>query len=200
MYALGSFLAPLIIRYHHADLRRAGLITMIVYGLSGIPGLLAGGALADRWGVKRRDGRLLVAALATLVSAPLMLLALLQPKGSVMLFVLFGALGCMVMYVYYASVYATLQDVVAPTLRGTAMSLYFFAMYVLGASFGPLATGLVSDFFTRRAAAGLPLEPFRGEGLHNAMYLVPALSIVLAVVLFAGARTVGKDMERMQRG
>jgi MFS family permease len=196
MYALGSFLAPLIIRYHHTDLRRAGLITMLVYGLSGIPGLLAGGALADRWGMKRRDGRLLVAATATLLSAPLMLVALLQPKGELLLFVLFGALACMVMYVYYASVYATLHDVVQPSLRGTAMSLYFFAMYVLGASFGPLATGLVSDFFTRRAAAGAPLEPFRGEGLHSAMYLVPALSVVLAFVLFAATRTVSKDMDR----
>ena len=55
------------------------------------------------------------------------------------------------MYVYYASVYATLQDVVEPSLRGTAMALYFFAMYVLGASFGPLATGMLSDYFTRRA-------------------------------------------------
>ncbi|HEV7920930.1 MAG TPA: MFS transporter [Thermoanaerobaculia bacterium] len=197
MYALGSFLAPLIIRYHHTGLRRAGLITMIVYGLSGIPGLLAGGALADRWGMKRRDGRLLVATIATLLSAPLMLVALMQPKGALLQFVLFGSLGCMAMYVYYASVYATLQDVVAPSLRGTAMSLYFFAMYVLGASFGPLATGLVSDFFTRRAAAGRPLEPFRGEGLHNAMYLVPLLSVLLTFVLFAAARTVSKDMDRM---
>ena len=44
MYALGSFLAPLLMRYHATDLREAGTITTIVYGLSGIPGLLIGGA------------------------------------------------------------------------------------------------------------------------------------------------------------
>jgi predicted MFS family arabinose efflux permease len=197
MYALGSFLAPLLMRYHGADLRRAGLMTMVVYGLSGIPGLLAGGALADRWGTRRKDGRLLVAALGTLLSAPLMFLALSRPAHDVVPFVLFGALACMTMYVYYASIYATLHDVVRPSLRGTAMALYFFAMYVLGASLGPLATGLASDFFTRRAAAGRPLEPFRGLGLHSAMYLVPALSIVLALVLFAAMRTVGADMDRV---
>src|SRR6185436_1448773 len=167
MYALGSFLAPMLMRYHGADLRQAGLMTMTVYGLSGIPGLLIGGALADKWSVRRRDGRLLVAAIATALSVPLMLLALMRPAHDVTLFVLFGSLACMVMYVYYASVYATLHDVVDPSLRGTAMALYFFAMYVLGASFGPLATGMASDYFTRRAAAGAALEAFRGAGLHS---------------------------------
>ncbi|MEO8033292.1 MAG: MFS transporter, partial [Acidobacteriota bacterium] len=206
MYALGSFLAPLLMRYHGADLRGAGLMTTMIYGLSGIPGLLVGGALADRWSTKRRDGRLLVAAFATLLSAPFMLLALLRPAHDLVLFVFFGVLGCMVMYVYYASVYATLQDIVAPSLRGTAMALYFFAMYVLGASFGPLGTGMASDHFTRKAATaaglagvtGKALEPFRGVGLHSAMYLIPALSVALAVVLFLAARTVGEDMDRMQ--
>ena len=197
MYALGSFLAPLLMRYHGSDLRQAGLITMTVYGLSGIPGLLIGGALADRWSTRRKDGRLLVAAIATSLSAPLMVLALMRPRGETLSFVIFGGLACAFMYVYYASVYATLQDVVAPSLRGTAMALYFFAMYVLGASFGPLATGMLSDFFTRRAAAGAAvLEPFRGAGLHAAMYAVPVLSVLLAFVLFAATRTVARDMER----
>jgi MFS family permease len=198
MYALGSFLAPLLMRYHAADLRHAGVMTTIVYGLSGIPGLLIGGALADKWSVKRKDGRLLVAAIAIAISAPLMFAALARPAKDTLLFVILGALACAFMYVYYASVYATLQDVVAPSMRGTAMALYFFAMYVLGASFGPLATGMLSDHFTRRAAAGaINLEPFRGVGLHSAMYVVPFLSLLLALVLFAATRTVARDMERV---
>ena len=197
MYALGSFLAPMLMRYHGAELRHAGVMTTITYGLSGIPGLLIGGALADKWSVKRKDGRLLVAAIATGISAPLMAVALARPAHDTTLFVILGALACAFMYVYYASVYATLHDVVAPPMRGTAMALYFFAMYVLGASFGPLATGMLSDHFTRRAAAGAAvLEPFRGAGLHSAMYVVPVLSILLALVLFAATRTVARDMER----
>ena len=208
MYAMGSFLSPLLMRYHGAGLREAGLMTMMVYGLSGIPGLLAGGALADRWAAKRRDGRLLLAAICTALAAPLMLLALMRPAKDVVLFVVFGSLACMVMYVYYASVYATLQDVVEPSLRGTAMALYFFAMYVLGASFGPLATGMASDFFTRKAATaagaadtvGKALEPFRGAGLHSAMFLIPLLCLILALVLFAATRTLGRDMDRLRAG
>jgi hypothetical protein len=67
---------------------------------------------------------------------------------------------------------------------------------------------MASDFFTHRAAAaagaaaatGPALEPFRGEGLHAAMYLVPALSFLLAFVLFAATRTVGRDMDRVSEG
>jgi fructose-specific phosphotransferase system IIC component len=80
-------------------------------------------------------------------------------------------------------------------------------MYVLGASFGPIGTGLASDYFTKRAAiaAGVTeltnqtLEPFRAQGLHSAMYIVPMLGALLAAVLFAGSRTVTKDMQKLQQ-
>jgi MFS family permease len=139
---------------------------------------------------------------------------------------LMGA-GCGVMYAYYATVYSTIHDVVEPSLRGTAMALYFCAMYVLGASFGPVGTGLASDYFTFQAASvagavqplpfgalmfaelrslvGEPkgfdlraLEPFRAQGLHTAMYIVPSLAAVLALVLFAASRTVTRDVNKLQ--
>jgi MFS family permease len=131
------------------------------------------------------------------------------------------------MFAYYSTVYSTIHDVVEPSLRGTAMALYFFAMYVLGASFGPVFTGLASDYFTFQAAsaagavAPLPfgdlmlaefrsligeskgfdlraLEPFRAQGLHTALYIVPILATILAVVLLAASRTVKKDVETLQ--
>jgi predicted MFS family arabinose efflux permease len=196
MYALGSFIAPFVIRYHGANLKQAGLISMTVYGLSGIPGLLVGGYLADSIGRKRKDGRLLLGAVCILISVPLMVLALMQPPHAIAAFVVLATLGCMVMYVYYSTVYAAIQDVVEPRLRGTAMALYFLAMYVLGASLGPLGTGMASDFFTKRAAAAAgvtALESFKGAGLHNAMYLIPLLSIILTVVLFAASKTIVRD-------
>ena len=42
------------------------------------------------------------------------------------------------------------------------------------------------------------LEPFRGAGLHSAMYIIPALGALLTLVLFAASRTVTKDMEHLQ--
>jgi MFS family permease len=80
-------------------------------------------------------------------------LALQQSRDHVWGFAGWMLPACVCLYVYYSGVYATIQDIIEPALRGTAMALYFCAMYVLGAAQGPLATGLTSDYFARRAAA-----------------------------------------------
>ena len=207
MYAIGSFLTPFLMRYHGADIRSANLISMVVYGLSGAPGLILGGILGDAITKRRANGRLLVGALAILGSVPFLFLALGRAGGDRFGFMVLMGAGCALMYGYYSTVYSTIQDVIEPSLRGTAMALYFFAMYVLGASLGPYGTGLASDLFTARAAttAGVTiltqpaLEPFRAAGLHTAMYIIPALGVLLTLVLFAASRTVAGDMEKLQR-
>jgi MFS family permease len=207
MYAIGSFLTPFLMRYHGADIRTANLVAMVVYGLSGAPGLLLGGAIGDAVLKRRPNGRLLVGAVAILGSGPLLFLALGRAGGDMVGFMVLMGAGCALMYGYYSAAYSTIQDVVEPGLRGTAMALYFFAMYVLGASLGPYGTGLASDFFTERAAAAAgvtemtqkALEPFRVEGLHSAMYVIPVLGALLTLVMLAASRTVAGDAERLQR-
>jgi hypothetical protein len=82
------------------------------------------------------------------------------------------------------------------------MAVYFMAMYLLGASFGPLLTGRLSDYLAHKAAeaAGSAqlTESARAIGLHDAMYVIPLLSLMLAAVLWAGSRTIIKDMERRE--
>jgi MFS family permease len=110
--------------------------------------------------------------------------------------------GWMLIYVYYVSVYPAIQDVVAPNLRGSAMALYFFGMYFLGGAYGTSITGFLSDHFARQAmlaAGGTVLEPYRAIGLPKAFYAVPAVSLILTFVLFAGALTIAKDMEKLQK-
>ena len=227
MYALGSFVAPFLVRVHRMNFFAAGWTAAAVYGFSGILGLVGGGALADRLYRRRVDGRLIVGTWSIAICVPFMTLALMRPAGDVLGFALLMATGCGVMYGYYATVYSTLHDVVEPSMRGTAMALYFCAMYVLGASLGPVGTGLVSDYFTFQAAAAagavepLPftalmsaelrsliggakgfdlraLEPYRAQGLHTALYIVPLLASLLAGVLFAASRTVTRDVERLK--
>jgi MFS family permease len=207
MYAIGAFLSPFLQRVHHLNKLNAGMISMVVYGLAGIPGLIIGGMLGDRMVKTRSNGRLLVGTIAIFISAPLMFAGLSRSAGDMTWFVLCVGLGMASMYVYYSTVYSAIQDVIEPSLRGTAMALYFFAMYVMGASLGPVGMGFLSSYFTRKAAvaAGVTdtsfqaLRPFAAEGLHSALYVVPVLGIFLGLVLFAASRTVAKDMERLQR-
>jgi MFS family permease len=198
VYAINAFQTPFLQRYHSLNLRNAALVSALVVGLVGAVGLLAGGWASDRLSRRRADGRLLLAAGTMLASVPCVFLALAQPPGSIVPFMIPMALGTTLSFVYYATVYAAIQDVVAPRLRGSAIAVYFFAMYVMGASMGTYVTGKLSDFLARRAMAeaGAPAmtEAFRAVGLHDAMYVIPTLAFFCALVLFAASRTVGADM------
>jgi MFS family permease len=103
---------------------------------------------------------------------------------------------------YYGLVYASIQDIVAPALRGTSMSIYFLVMYLGGASWGTLIIGKMSDRFALHAAqlAGLDkiTEQFKAIGLQQALLLIPVLSALLALVLWMGSRTIGKDLQRRE--
>ncbi len=213
MYALGSFLVSFLIRVHGTSIQQAGQIVMVVYGLAGIPGLIVGGYLGDRIIRTRTNGRMLVAAVAIALTVPMIYLAIERPAGDLAVFGIFMGLGCGLMYTYYSTVYSTIQDVIEPSLRGTAMALYFCAMYALGGALGPYGFGAVSDFFAARYAtsngielSGLSgdalkeaLKPFAADGVWAAMYVVPAVCLVLSLVLFAGSRTVSRDAENLQR-
>jgi predicted MFS family arabinose efflux permease len=202
-YAVNAFLPAFLGRYHGMDLRQANTIAAVVLGAVGVVGLLGGGWMADRLRQTRSNGRMLLATIALFISTPLVYLALDQPRGNLVSFMLLMGSGWMLIYVYYATVYAAIQDVVEPGLRATAMALYFFAMYVLGGSFGTSILGMLSDHYARKAmtAAGAleMAEAFKAEGLHDAFYVVPLVSLILAIVLYFGSRTVSKDMEKMQK-
>lgn len=212
MYAIATFLSPLLMRVHGLSVLEAGNRVTLIYGLSGIPGLIIGGILGDAMRRRHASGRLVVGAAALGLSAPLIYFGLGRPVGDVATLVLLMSLGCGVMYVYYSTVYATVQDIIEPALRATAMALYFFAMYILGAALGPYATGALSDHFIVQAAQAdgvaladlseaeykKALDPYRGAGLHRAMYVIPILNLLLCLVLFAGATTVHRDVERLQ--
>ena len=197
MYALATFVPALLIRHHGLGVRQAGALSGLMFGVFGGIGLLVGGWVSDRAAARKEGGRLLVSTWALALSVPLLVLFLVQPRGEIGRALAFVCPALLLMYLYYAPVYATIQDVVEPARRGLAMAVYFCAMYVMGASMGPVGTGLLSDRLAARAAAatGSPVvtEAARAQGLHEAMYIVPVLSVILAVVLFAGARASVRD-------
>jgi MFS family permease len=212
MYAIGGYLAVYLMRVHGQDVQVAGWVAMAVYGLCGVPGMILGGILGDAVLRRRRNGRMLVAAVAIAFSVPAFYYALSQPRGEWVIFSIPFGFGCMMLYMYYATVYTTIQDVIEPSLRATAMALYFCAMYAFGGALGPIGIGYISDRVVASTAAedgvdvtGMDhqeaqelLEPYRAAGIATAMYAIPALCLVLAAVLVAGSRTVVRDAENLQ--
>jgi MFS family permease len=202
LYSIGTFFPAFFSRIHHMSVARAGVMTGIVYAAGGILGGSVAGVWGDRIVKRNRSGRMKIASIAALLAVPLSYFGIHQGIGSIavalpLLTVAYGLLN-----MYYGLVYASIQDIVAPALRGTSMAIYFLVMYLGGASWGTLIIGKMSDRFALHAAhlAGLDkiTEPFKAIGLQQALLAVPVLSFLLAAVLWAGSRTIGRDVARRQ--
>ncbi len=206
MYPLGQFLPSLLKRYHLAEypdiaVARAGQITGLIQGFGALS-IFAAGWLGD-WAYRRGvSGRLHVAWVGIALAVPCTLLSLGAPRGDLWTCALWMVPGYGLLYFYYGTVYATIQDIIEPPLRGTAMAVYFCGQYLLGAALGSLVTGAISDYFAGREALAAGTATVTAEnvaiGLHKAMYIVPTLDAVLVFVLIGASLTVKKDYLRLR--
>jgi predicted MFS family arabinose efflux permease len=202
MYAIGTFLPAFLSRVHGLSLAKSGIATGVVYLAGGVSGGTLAGFLGDFIVQRRKDGRMLCAAVMALAAVPFACAGILQSAGSLFVAMAFLALTYAALTTYYGLVYSAIQDIVAPNQRGAAMAIYFMAMYMCGASFGPLLTGKLSDVLAHRAAAlagsATVTETFRATGLQQAMLIIPVLCIALAFVLYMGSRTIITDTARQE--
>jgi MFS family permease len=200
MYAIGTFLPAFLSRVHGLTLARSNIATGIVFAVGGVSGGLLAGRCGDRVIRRRKNGRLLAAAAIAALGAPAGYLGI--GAGGAFAAIALIAVAYGTLNAYYGLVYSAIQDIVAPAMRGTAMAIYFMAMYLCGASAGPLLTGKLSDFMAHRAAnaAGAVrlTEAFKAIGLQQAMFIIPVLSVLLAVVLYCGSRTIIADMRKRE--
>ena len=188
LYTLSYFLPAFLTRFHGLTVGKAGLWTGIGSGVAGILGAVVAGIFGA--------GRLRLAALAALAAAPPALLAILLPPGNVASTLVLAMVCYGLLQTYYGLVYSTIHDIVGPELRGTAMSAYLLVSYLGGASFGPLLTGRLSDHFARQSGAAS--EAAKAIGLHDAMYVIPVLCVILSAVLWGGAQSVARQRKDVQ--
>lgn len=198
LYSVATFFPAFFGRIHHMNVARAGLIMGTIYAVGGILGGSAAGLLGDRVVRGSASGRMRIAAGAALLAVPLCYFGIRLDPGALTLVVVLLTLAYGLLNMYYGLVYASIQDIVPPALRGTSMAVYFLVMYLVGASWGTLIIGKMSDFFALRAAhlAGFDKinEAAKAIGLQQALLAIPVLSLLLALVLWAGSRTIEKDM------
>ena len=170
--------------------------TGLVLGVTGVAGLLIGGQLADRASRRSPRARLLVGVAGLSLAAPLVLLALLVPRHRPILFALVLGVGWMFNYFMSTAWVPALADVVEPHLRATAVALNFAVGYLLGAALGPVLTGFLSDWFTRRSHRLGSRGPLSAEamGLHwSLLIIVPASLVFAAVAGWVASRHIEHD-------
>lgn len=196
-YAVATFMVPLIQRVYQSTLSDAALITGAIVGLTGLIALGGGGSWADRARQHRANGRLLLCAVVMLSSGVLTFAALHMSELA-----WFGGLfgtGWLLAYIYVVCIYPSVQELVAPELRATAMAVFFASFYLGGAAFGSVAVGALSDHLAHlkmvSSGATVISDAHRAAGLQSAMVLVPISLLVGGLASLMASRTFQADVE-----
>jgi MFS family permease len=202
-YASGAFLVPLLQRYFGLPLQQAAVDTGIIIGVTGLVGLTLGGWIGDTIHRRYPGGRLLFGAVSLGFAALATWYAMSLNGNAVALFTAIFSAGWLLQYAWFTSAYPAIHDVVEPRLRSYTMAIYLATHYVLGGAFGPVLVGALSDRYSQaamRAAGATVVSPqFKAEGLHDAMYLIPAALLLTAISLYFASRTFQKDADAMPR-
>src|SRR5690606_3758403 len=121
-------------------------------------------------------------ALATLLVAPVQVLAYLG-SGSAMVAAMLTA--SLLSLVFFGPSYATAQALASPHTRAVAASLLLFSKAIVGMGLGPLLVG---------RASGLLAPPAQMHSLRLGLLLVPVLNVWAALHFSRAARHYRSDL------
>jgi predicted MFS family arabinose efflux permease len=182
-YAMNIFAAAFLIRTHHMTATQAGLAFGLSFGIGGLIGTFAGGAISDWLGARDARWRQGVPAVGLALSAPASLIAFLAPSPAVSVVCL--ALTYVLGLLYFAPTFAAAQSLVPDGIRATASGVLLFCLSLIGASVGPYMIGVLSDLLAPRYGA---------LSLRYAMSFLPLTMLWSAVHFLLAARALPHDL------
>jgi len=170
------------------DLKSVGFLGLalgIVSGISGAIGSIAGGWIADRFGRKDLRAYMVAPAIASLITIPIYVTAISIDSAAIALCILGinGFLGTL----WYGPVYGTGQSVVPPHMRATAAAILLFIINLIGLGLGPLAVGLLSDFFNKGLGMGA------AEGVRWALIASASSGLIAFACFWRARKTIRED-------
>lgn len=181
-YGLGGFMPLFLRRVHDMPLTDVGLIYGLMAGLGGMVGTFAGGYLSDRMANKTGDKNwyIWICIISTLAAIPFALVTfLVMPTG------LTAALSYFVP-VFFAGFYlapciALTHGMVGLRMRALSSAVLFFILNLIGLGIGPIATGLLSDYF----------EPQYGlDAIRYALAATALVNVWCAVHYYLASRSL----------
>jgi MFS family permease len=182
-----SFFASFMIRSHGMGLKEAGgLISLLYLGATPLSQVVCG-MVADYLG--KFDSRYRVrlgwlGSLGSFVSISVMMLA-----GSKFGMGVGFACWAFSTGLYQGPLYAMLQSLVGPRMRGTIGSLQFVLTAAIGGAVGPLFVGTLSDALASR---------FGTDSLRYALLALGCFYLWACVHFILSERRVGGDLARVQ--
>jgi MFS transporter, Spinster family, sphingosine-1-phosphate transporter len=150
-FGIAKWLPAFFIRSYGLQTGELGTWFTLIYGLGGLLGTWLGGEWAYRRAAHNERLQLMAMALAYCLLGACMACAYLSTSQ----YVAFGLMGVVAVAgaTTTGPLYATIQTLVPQRMRAMALATILFAGNLIGAGFGPLAAGVLSD----------ALRPFAGE-------------------------------------
>jgi MFS family permease len=181
-YGLFFWAPSFLVRSFHLTLLHASLGFGALVLVGGLIGIWFGGALADRYGEKRRAMYAYIPAIAFLATLPFYAAGVLSTTLWITFAVLLvpTALGL----AWLGPVLAAVQHLVPGNMRATASALFLFINNLIGIGLGTTLIGVVSDLTRSR---------FGAESLRYAILAGTGFYLVAAALLFFAGRKLAKD-------
>jgi MFS family permease len=180
---------------------KAGTLLGII-SLMAVVGAPLGGFLADTWQKKNNKARMLLPAVADVVSALVLIGALLFKVQGIGFYL--ALVWGVVFMMGLPALSAVTQDVVPPGLKGMAWGMTVLTMYLFGGGWAPYAVGALSDglfAFLGGAAEGVTEAEaliFKAEGLRYALMIAATSGVIGSIFFFIGAKRYPEDMEKVK--
>ena len=183
-YGLFFWMPSFLVRSFGLSVLQASLFYGGLVLVAGTAGIWAGGALADRLGVRRRSAYAFVPAVAFLCTVPLYAVGILSTNLAVCLVLL--SIPTALALAWLGPVLAAVQHLVLPGQRATASAVFLFVNNLLGLGVGTLMIGLISDALHVRGGAGV-------ESLRYAILAGLCCYLIAAGLFIWGARHLDRD-------
>jgi MFS family permease len=174
-YGLLFWMPSFLVRSFGLTLLNASRSFGAIVLIGGIGGIWLGGALADRYGPKRKAAYALVPAIGFVATVPFYVTGVLSTTFWMSLVVMLvpTALGL----VWLGPALSAVQHVVPASMRATASAIFLFVVNLIGIGLGTTMIGALSDaMHVRFGAESLRYAMLSGTGF----YLVAALCFALA--------------------
>jgi len=184
---LGPWFAAFMMRSHAMQTSELGIWFGIIFGGSGICGILLGSQLLTRWVGDDESAQLRWTAAIIAGIVPCFLLFLLVPGKHAALVSL--TVLMIVFNLFIGPTFALLQRLFEDGMRATALAVVMLLVNLFGAGLGPQLVGALSD----------ELEPLLGgESLRYAMLSMSFVAFWASAHFWRAARTVRTDLAQVE--
>lgn len=184
-FGFGTWTAVFLGRIQHLNTAQIGTYAGLLRGIGGLVGTLAGGYLSDWAGRKDVRWRIYVSAIASMLTAPAVLVFLFAPSLTVCLIGFTAAM--MLSPVHVGPLVGVSHSVVKVGMRAFATSVIYLISEVVGLGLGPLFIGAFNDHYAHQLGVGV---------IRYSMATAAVTTFLGGLLFVVAARSMERDMAR----